>query len=146
MFIKAVVFQRDCCAGEPCPHFFERDRKLSPRLRRRELPNFSTATVEQRQSSGGRLLQFVWDWNPPDDRHRRREDDSRTNDQRARNSGERTRPRVLAMAASPSRTFRYARTCCAGYAQSVSARAPKRARGGTCAPQTDSAEIDYSEE
>src|ERR1043166_964056 len=74
-------------------------------------------------SRGGTELcpeQFLWFWR----------------DQRLRDSGEsiedllgeRTRPRGLAMAPPPSRTY--------PEAEIVSARAPKPAREGACAPQS----------
>jgi hypothetical protein len=48
VFVEAPVFQRHAYAWQPWSHLLERDWKLGPRFRRRQLGNLATATIEQR--------------------------------------------------------------------------------------------------
>src|SRR5262245_30713968 len=59
VFVEPAVFQRHGYAWQPRPHLLKRDWKLGARVRRCEFGNSAAATIEQRQCSARRFLQFV---------------------------------------------------------------------------------------
>ena len=77
MFVKPPIFQGNSDARQPQSHTLERNWKLRPRFGRRELSNFPTTAIQERQCSGGRFLQLGRNWNRPNDRSQHRQDDHR---------------------------------------------------------------------
>src|SRR5439155_11328975 len=78
VFVETMIFESDGHAREPLSHFVEATRQLRARLRRSDLGDLAAATVEQCKSSYAWLLKVRGQRQPPD-RHRYREDTSRTN-------------------------------------------------------------------